>query len=135
MEYVGKNAIIGTVAAGVAGAAIGGIVGYSAGKRSSSKKSRKRKGSKSINRKKRNNKNKSRGRKLKFGSAAYRKKYLKHGRKRKTPHTAGKRRDTSRRRIRYTSKGQPYVIGRNGKAKFISKRSAKSSYKRKGGKY
>lgn len=54
---------------------------------------------------------------------------------RKTPHTAGKRRDTSRRRIRYTKNGQPYVLGANGKAKFIKKSSAKRSRKLKGGKY
>lgn len=54
---------------------------------------------------------------------------------RRTPRTAGKRRDTSHKRIRYTSRGQPYIIGAHGKAKFISRRSAHSSYKRKGGKY
>jgi hypothetical protein len=55
--------------------------------------------------------------------------------RRYTPHTAGKRRDTSRRRIRYTSKGQPYVLKANGQAKFIKSRSARSSHKRKGGRY
>jgi len=61
---------------------------------------------------------------------------------RRTPHTAGKRKDTSRRRIRYTKNGQPYVIqyrNINGKrrkmARFISKKSAKSSHKRSGGRY
>lgn len=81
----------------------------------------------------RKNSHRSSGRKLKFGSKAYRRKYLKHGRR--TPHTAGKRRDTSHRRIRYTSKGQPYIIGAHGKARFIKKSSAHLSYKRKGGKY
>lgn len=56
-------------------------------------------------------------------------------RKRYTPHTAGKRKDTSRRRIRYTKKGQPYVIKADGRARFISQRGASSSHKRKGGKY
>lgn len=55
--------------------------------------------------------------------------------RRYTPHTAGKRRDTSRRRIRYTKNGQPYVIMASGKARFISMKSAKSSHKRKGGRY
>lgn len=55
--------------------------------------------------------------------------------RRYTPHTAGKRRDTSRRRIRYTKKGQPYVIKADGRARFISMKSAKSSHSRKGGKY
>jgi len=52
-----------------------------------------------------------------------------------TPHTAGKGRDRSTKRIRYTKKGQPYVITRSGKAKFIKKSSAKRSHKLKGGRY
>ena len=56
-------------------------------------------------------------------------------RRRYTPHTAGKRRDTSRRRIRYTKNGQPYVIVASGKARFIKKKSAKTSRKRSGGRY
>lgn len=54
---------------------------------------------------------------------------------RRTPRTAGKRRDRSSKRIRYTKNGQPYVILRNGRARFISKKSAKESRKRKGGRY
>lgn len=49
--------------------------------------------------------------------------------------TAGKRRDTSTKRIRMTKNGQPYVILKSGKARFISKRSARLSRKRKGGRY
>lgn len=49
--------------------------------------------------------------------------------------TAGKRKDTSRKRIRMTKNGQPYVIMASGKARFISKRSARLSRKRKGGRY
>lgn len=49
--------------------------------------------------------------------------------------TAGKRRDTSTRRIRMTKNGQPYVILKSGKARFISKRSAHLSRRRKGGRY
>lgn len=52
-----------------------------------------------------------------------------------TPRTAGKRRDTSRRRIRYTKNGQPYVILASGKARFIKKIGAKRSHRRKGGRY
>ena len=52
-----------------------------------------------------------------------------------TPHTAGKGKDTSHRRIRYTKKGQPYVIMADGKARFIKKTSAKRSHKLKGGRY
>lgn len=79
----------------------------------------------------------SHSRKLKFGSKAYRKKYLKHHgkRKQKQPYTAGKRRDTSHRRIRYTKHNQPYIIQADGRARFISKKSTKTSKKRKGGKY
>jgi len=49
--------------------------------------------------------------------------------------TAGKRRDRSTRRIRTTKNGQPYVILASGKARFISKSSARNSRKRKGGRY
>lgn len=49
--------------------------------------------------------------------------------------TAGKRKDTSTRRIRMTKNGQPYVILKSGKARFISKASARASKKRKGGRY
>ncbi len=56
-------------------------------------------------------------------------------RKRRTPRTAGKRKDRSTKRIRYTKNGQPYVILRNGRARFISKKGAKQSRKRKGGRY
>ena len=52
-----------------------------------------------------------------------------------SPHTAGKRKDTSHKRIRYTKNGQPYIILGNGKARFISKRGAKQSHKRAGGRY
>jgi len=55
--------------------------------------------------------------------------------RRRTPRTAGKGKDRSTKRIRYTSKGQPYVLMRSGKAKFIKKCSAKRSHKRKGGRY
>lgn len=55
--------------------------------------------------------------------------------KRYTPYTAGKRKDKSTRRIRMTKTGQPYVILASGKARFISKSSAKASRRRKGGRY
>lgn len=54
---------------------------------------------------------------------------------RQSPYTAGARKDRSRRRIRYTKNGQPYVLTARGKAKFIKKSSAKRSRKRKGGRY
>lgn len=80
---------------------------------------------------------KSKGRKLKFGSPAWRKKYIKKKRKisPKYARTAGKGKDTSTRRIRMTKHGQPYVILKSGKARFIKKSSAARSRKLKGGRY
>lgn len=67
-------------------------------------------------------------------SAKRRKSRRKKGR-RYTPHTAGKGRDRSTKRIRYTKNGQPYVILRNGRARFIKASSARRSHKKKGGRY
>jgi membrane protein YqaA with SNARE-associated domain len=104
-----------TIGAGIAGVAIGtalgSIAGYAIGKRRTKRK-----------------KTKSKTRKRKYKRS--------HSRKRqKKPYTAGKRKDTSRRRIRYTKNNQPYIILASGKARFISKRSVRSSRKRKGGRY
>jgi len=122
------------LAIGAGALAIGAGVGAVAIVRSRRKKARKRKAG-NKNSRKRRVRNK---RKLKFGSKAYRKRYLNHGRrktKQKKPRTAGKRRDTSRRRIRYTKNNQPYVILSSGKARFISKKSVSNSRKRSGGRY
>jgi hypothetical protein len=73
--------------------------------------------------------------KVKKRKGTSRRKTRTYGRKQKQPHTAGKRRDTSRRRIRYTKNNQPYVILASGKARFISKKSTRISRKRKGGRY
>jgi hypothetical protein len=54
---------------------------------------------------------------------------------RQTPYTARGGRDRSTRRIRYTKNSQPYIILKSGKAKFISKKSARASRRRKGGRY
>jgi len=54
---------------------------------------------------------------------------------RRTPRTAGKGKDRSTKRIRYTKNGQPYVILRNGRARFIKASSARRSHKKKGGRY
>ena len=56
-------------------------------------------------------------------------------RKQRQPHTVGKRKDTSTRRIRFTKNNQPYVILASGKARFIKKSSVARMRKRKGGKY
>lgn len=68
-------------------------------------------------------------------SKSTRKRTSKNRRKQKKPYTAGKRKDRSTKRIRYTKNNQPYIILKSGKARFISKRSAKLSRKRKGGRY
>jgi len=73
--------------------------------------------------------------KLKFGSKAYRKKHLGKHRGQKQPHTAGKGKDTSHRRIRFTKHNQPYIILPNGRAKFIKKSSVGRRRKLKGGSY
>ena len=54
---------------------------------------------------------------------------------RKTPRTAGKGKDRSTKRIRHTKKGQPYIILKSGKARFIKKSSARRSRRLKGGRY
>jgi hypothetical protein len=99
----------------VGGLAVGGAVGYIAGRKSAVSKKSKRKTNKS---RKRNYKHpkKQRGRRY-------------------TPHTAGKRKDTSHKRIRYTKNGQPYIIMASGKARFIKKKGARRSHKTKGGRY
>ena len=118
----------------ITGAGIVGVVSKVRKKRKATKrKTPKRKTKKrTVKRKK----------KLKFGSPAYRKKYLKHGTrkrkgKRRTTYarTAGKGKDRSTRRIRMTKHGQPYVILASGKARFIKKSSARRSRKLKGGRY
>lgn len=60
---------------------------------------------------------------------------VKPKRTRRTPRTAGKRKDRSTKRIRMTKNGQPYIILKSGKARFIKKTSARTSRKRKGGRY
>lgn len=46
-----------------------------------------------------------------------------------------KKKKVNTRKIKYTKKGQPYVLNSKGQAKFIKKKSAKLSKKRKGGRY
>ena len=81
------------------------------------------------NSRKKSNKRKNRNRNSRKKSNTH------HKKGRYTPHTAGKRKDTSHKRIRYTKKGQPYIILKSGKARFIKKKSARMSHKRKGGRY
>ena len=113
-QFIKEN--IGTIGVGAGGALVGGIVGYAAGRSSSKKRSKsKRRTYRKVSRKG-NRIHKVKGRRY-------------------TPHTAGKRKDTSHRRIRQTKNGQPYIILKNGKARFISKKSAGISRKRSGGRY
>lgn len=115
-EFISNNkTALAVGGAGAAGIVVGGIVGYAAAKRSSPKK-RKSKRTKVKSSRKRSSVNKKR-------------KSYKYAR------TAGKRKDTSHKRIRITKNGQPYIILASGKARFISKRSARISRKRKGGRY
>jgi len=104
---------IGVIGAGVGGVALGGVVGYLTGSKNSVSSKPKR-----TTRKSRKRRNK-----------AYK------ARKRYTPHTAGKRKDKSHKRIRQTKNGQPYIILASGKAKFISRASARRSRKTSGGRY
>lgn len=104
---VGKyTTALGYVGAGMGGAALGGLVGFAAGRSSRRKKARKG---------------------ARTRRSAPRKKYY--------PYTAGKRKDTSHRRIRFTKNGQPYIIMASGKARFIKRSSMKRSRKLSGGRY
>lgn len=104
----------GYLAAGGAGVAAGSVLGAATASALSSSGPRKRRKSNSKARKKNRSKSK---------------------RVRRTPRTAGKGKDTSTRRIRYTKNGQPYVIMRSGKAKFIKKTGARRSHRTAGGRY
>lgn len=106
---------------GVTSVTAGAVLGAGAVALASGKKARKRKSSNKSKRKRRNSyKTKRRTQKR---------------RTRKTPRTAGKGKDRSHKRIRYTKNGQPYIILRSGKARFLKKSSAKKSHRKKGGRY
>jgi hypothetical protein len=104
--------VLGYSTAALGGVALGATVGYLVGKNKRSKK-------------KRSNKTKSRKKKVHNKRRT--------GKQRK-PYTAGKRRDTSYRRIRYTKNNRPYIITRKG-ARFLSEKQVHNMRKRKGGKY
>lgn len=69
------------------------------------------------------------------GKRGYSRRKAKRKKRYKYARTAGRKKDRSHKRIRMTKNGQPYIILASGKARFISKRSARTSRKRKGGKY
>lgn len=120
-DWIKSN--LGSIAVGAGGLALGAGIGAAAATKisnsvksgSSKRKSRRKKSSSSKKRSSRSNR--------------------RNRRKRYTPHTAGKGKDTSHRRIRYTKNGQPYIILGSGKARFIKKRGSRSSHKRAGGRY
>jgi hypothetical protein len=103
---------LGITAGGTALAGFGGLLGYHAARKRYSKRRKP---------KRRN-----------YSSSIRKRSYTK---KKRYPYTAGKRKDRSTRRIRFTKKGQPYVIMASGKARFIKKTSARNSRKRSGGRY
>jgi len=113
---VGSIATVGAVA----GASVLGVgVGALTVSKIKSSRARKRRKSKATSRRNRNRTHKRTSRR----------------KGRRSPRTAGKGKDTSRKRIRYTKNGQPYVIMASGKARFIKKKGAKQSHRRKGGRY
>jgi len=112
IDVVQKNPV--AVTAGLAGAAVAGGTAVALFRRRGKKK--------------RKNRHPRRGTRRRSNKSVRR-------RRRRTPYTAGKRRDTSTKRIRYTKRGQPYIILRNGRARFIKSHSARLSHKKKGGRY
>lgn len=118
-DFVKSN--LGTIAVGAGGVALGAALGAAASSKvSSSAESG-------------NSKRKSRRSKSRVSKKGKHRNNRRRGRR--TPRTAGKRKDTSHKRIRYTKKGQPYIILGSGKAKFIKKKGARSAHKRAGGRY
>jgi hypothetical protein len=124
LSGLSKAQLIG-IAAGTAVVGTGVALGAVAIAKRRKKNSKRKSANRSKNTKRRNNHKKRGGKRGRY-----------------TPRTAGKRPDTSRRRIRYTKNGQPYVIvyknikGKRRKmARFISKKSARSSQRRSGGRY
>jgi len=103
-----KTAVLGGIGAAAAGAVLaGGAVALSNRKKTKRRKSSSARGG--------------------------RKRSCAHHHKRKGKRRKGKH--GSHRRIHRTKNGQPYVILPNGRARFIKKSSARSSRKRKGGRY
>jgi hypothetical protein len=113
---IGTGAALIGAAAGVAGTK---IIGGGSPSSSSKKKTKKKKASK----------------KKKLTPLQKRRRKIIARPGRQTPYTARGGKDRSTRRIRMTKHGQPYVILKSGKAKFIKKSYARASRKRKGGRY
>jgi hypothetical protein len=116
-DFIRGNPIVSTASVGLGAGLVGGLVGRATKRRSTKSKKNKRTNSKSR-RKRTKRKTTKKGRRIRY-----------------TPRTAGKGRDRSTRRIRHTKNGQPYIILKSGKARFIKKSSARRSRKIKGGRY
>ena len=122
VEFVRKNPV--TSAVGVSGGVLAGVTAVQI-----VRKARK----KSVARKKTHARRARPKRKSPLRRAKKPRSRVRKGQRR--PYTAGKRKDTSTRRIRFTKNNQPYVILASGKARFIKKSSVSRMRKRKGGKY
>jgi hypothetical protein len=120
-EFVRKNPA--TSAATVAGGVVAGVTAIQIVRKASKKSPKAKKKSRKARKTKPRTRRKV-SKKKKSGARRQRK-----------PYTAGKGRDTSTRRIRFTKNNQPYVILKSGKARFIKKASVARMRKRKGGKY
>jgi len=118
-EFIDDNkTVLGYLGAGVGGLAIGGAVGYLAGKKSAKKK----RTSSSKNKRQKNRRSGSgRARDRRYISKQkHEQYYLKaHPKRRKTGryYKSGSRSG----KVKYTKNGQPYIILKSGKARFIKK--------------
>lgn len=126
-EYIGTFISEKPITSAVVGAGVIGttVIGTSAIIKASRKTTTKRK---------RTSKKKSK-KKRKLTPLQKRRRKIVKRKGRQTPYTARGGKDRSTKRIRQTKNGQPYVILKSGKARFISKASAKRSRKTKGGRY
>ena len=104
-----STAIIAGSSGALIGGALGMAAGYAIGRRKAKRKSRSRKPiRKAVRNRRKKRKGYQKGRKHKY---------------------------TSHKRIHYTKNGQPYIIVAGGKARFIKRKSARISKKRRGGRY
>ena len=116
-EFVSDNkTTIGYIASGVAGAALGAGIGYLVGKKSAQKKRASKSGSK---RKRSSRSGSGRARDRRYISKQKHERYYAktHPKRRKT----GKYYKSRKKGRHYTKNGQPYIILKSGKARFVKK--------------
>lgn len=113
-EFISDNkSTIGIVGVGVGGAVVGSVLGYAVAKKSSSTKR------KSKSRSSRKGNGRSRDRKY-ISKQKHEQRYLKsHPKRKKT----GKYYKSRKGKVKYTKKGQPYILLKSGKARFIKKKN------------